>query len=348
MNVEWNLKTIIVISVAVILFITTNVGQYFVWWGPKSEEMKVSYDSQLAEKQAELDRIGPMVTVWTIREGVNGLLAGMKIELEHLDNVDIPESLINPSYILDPTPILGKYFKIGLKPGTLLSWDLVMEAPFDDTTREFDIVANVMPIGLKVGDFIDYRIVLPLGEDFIVLTHKRIEAINDRTLKVYLNEQEIHIYQSALIDYFLHRKSGTSLYITKYIEPGIQMAADPYYAIPKNIQAIMIADPNIIEQLDGPLNTKRRELIDAAIASLVSEQGSNIASGRNEINGVIDQGKTQFENDQKSINEANAALQAQINASMGNTPQELPVAAPTNEEVLNEATRLQVEDGVVE
>ena len=44
-----------------------------------------------------------------------------------------------------------------------------MAEPIEDSTREYDIVANILPIGLKEGDYIDFRIVYPLGEDYIVL-----------------------------------------------------------------------------------------------------------------------------------------------------------------------------------
>lgn len=307
MNMEWNWKSILVLSLALILLVGTNVGQYYAIWQPKQEKMKAAYEGQIADLQAALDAIGPMVPIWTVAQDAPDLFPGKVVEHSDLSYQEIPESLLNQSFILEPDTIVGKYYKIALKGGTPLSMDLVMEDPLDDTTREFDVVATMLPIGMKVGDYVDYRIVYPLGEDYIVLKHKRVEAINDKTIKFKLNETEIHYYQAALIDYFLNKDKGAILYMTKYLEPGLQKPATEYYAIPANIEAIMLADPNVVEKIDGELNGTTRKMIDAGTDSVSNEDGSKISSGRSEIAGKIDSGdkdardqeKTRLEEEQK-------------------------------------------------
>lgn len=306
MNMEWNFRTIAIIVGVVILFIITNVGQYFVLWGPKQEALKISYEDRIAILDEELARIGPMVGIWTIREGVEGIFPGKPIEEGDLDLREIPESLVTQSFVLDPESMIGKYYRIGLTGGTPLSLDFAMEDPLDDTTREYDVVSNVMPIGLKVGDYIDYRIVYPLGEDYIVLTHKRIEAINDKTIKLKLSESEIHTYQAALIDNFLNSDAGSILYLSKYLEPGIQKAAIPYYAVPKNIESIMVADPNILQKINSQINGTTRTIIETGIANVIQEDGSSISSGRSDVAGKIDGGSTELKNEEKAQSEAEA------------------------------------------
>ncbi|RED52798.1 SAF domain-containing protein [Cohnella lupini] len=350
MNIEWNFRTIAIVVVTVIVLIGTNVGQYFAIWGPKQEKLKLSYTNQITVLQQQLDSIGPMVGIWTIKDGAEGIFPGKQIDESDFDLREIPESLVTSSFVLDPESMIGKYYKIGLTAGTPLSLDFAMDDPLDDTTREYDVVANVMPIGLKVGDYIDYRIVYPLGEDYIVLTHKRIEAIHDKTIKLKLSEQEIHFYQAALIDYFIQSKNGASLYLAKYLEPGVQKPAITYYAIPKNIQAIMIADPNIIEQINRQLNETTRTIIDAGIASVIDEVGQAVAAGRNEISGKIDSGDAEKKNADKAQLEA----EAQAGALGGSaappvTPvEEAPVAPAEQNSPASEAPLLNIEKGVVE
>jgi hypothetical protein len=331
MNIEWNFKTIAIVVITFVVLVGTNVGQYFVIWGPKHKALVASYDLEVASLKATIQKVGPLVGIWTIKDGVNGLFPGKKIEEKDLAMREIPESFINRSFILDPESIIGKYYKLGLTPGTPLSKDLVMEDTMDDTTREFDVVSSLMPIGLKVGDYVDYRIVYPLGEDYIILPHKRVEAINDKTIKFKLNETEIHLYQAALIDYFLQTKNGATLYLSKYLEPGIQKAADPYYAVPKNILAIMIADPNIIKKINAQMNGATRTIIDAGIASVSAEDGAAVSSGRGVISGKIESGSSQQKNNELA-NKA-AAEQAQANAAP-KAPIETPVpsasSAPLN------------------
>ncbi|WP_138755939.1 SAF domain-containing protein [Paenibacillus sinopodophylli] len=320
MNFEWNIKTISIMVVAAVVLIGTNIGQYFAIWKPKISEMTFSYEQEIAGLEETLIRIGPMVNVWTVNDGLNDLFAGRQIEPEDLISRELPESFVTSSLVLNPDTIIGKYYRIGLLPGTLMSMDMVMEDPMDDTIREYDVVASVMPIGLKVGDYVDYRIVYPLGEDYIVLPHKRVEAIHDKTIKLKLSETEIHYYQASLIDYFLQTKNGATLYLTKYLEPGVQVAATPYYAVPDNILAIMTADPNIMEKVNAFLNDTSRKIIDAGQANVSQEQGSVIASGRNEISGKIDAGKTEHDNTVREAEEAAKQAQAEAQLNGGAAP----------------------------
>ncbi|QMV40510.1 SAF domain-containing protein [Cohnella cholangitidis] len=345
MNMEWNWKTIAIVTGVVLLFLLTNVGQYFILWGPKQESMTKQFEEEKAVLQATIDEYGPMVGIWTVKEGADGLFPGKTIEETDLELREIPQSLLTRSFILDPEAIIGKYYRIGLNSGTPLSMDFVMEDPIDDTTRDYDVVANVLPIGIKVGDYIDYRIVYPRGEDFIVLTHKRIEAIHDKTMKLRMTENEIHFYQAALVDYFLQKKDGATLYMARYVEPGIQKPAIEYYAIPKNIQAIMLLDPNVSQQINGEMNAATRKIIDKAILSVTQEIGSAISSGRSEIQGKIDSGATKLENDLKALLELQA--QAAMNSEgVQDTTQPSPDTPPAGSS--SDSASFTVEEGVVE
>lgn len=304
MHMEWNWKTILILSLAVLLFAGTNIGQYYVIWGPKQEKMQQQYEAQVALLQNSLDAYGPMVPIWTVAEGASDLYPGKQIEMSDLTSQEIPESMLNPSFILEPNTIVGKYYKVALHSGTPLALDLVMDEPLDDSTRQFDVTASVLPIGLKAGDYIDYRIVYPGGEDYIVLTHKRVEAIHDRTIKFRLNEMEIHYYQAALIDYFLQKEYGAILYAAKYVEPGLQKAASTYYAIPQNIEAVLIADPNILEKFNSEENATMRKLIEAGVKAMTPEDGSKIASGRSEISGQIDSADKEAKDQEQARMEA--------------------------------------------
>lgn len=324
MNFEWNWKTIVVLSVAVLLFIGTNVGQYFVIWSPKQEQMKMDYEAEIAALDEELKSYGSMVSIWTVADNVQ-LFPGQTVEYNHLVSREIPESLLNESFVLEPDTVVGKYYKIALSSGTPLSMDLVMNERIGDTVREFDVVASLLPIGLKVGDYVDYRIVYPYGEDYIVLPHKRVEAIHDKTIKFKMSETEIHYYQAALIDYFLHRDMGTVLYMTKYLEPGLQKPADRYYAIPQNIESILLADPNVIHEMDEwrksgeneytnelseivrNINEKTRKIIETGIDNVLDDDGRDIYSGRQEIEGKINSGDKDARDQEKVRQELEAA-----------------------------------------
>jgi len=339
MNVVWNLRTILILAGIVVILIGTNVGQAYLYWAPKQENMRIAYEQQVAGLQARLDQIGPMVGIWGIRDDLAGVEPGDQIEMDHLTVKEIPESVINRSFILDPEPVIGQYYKLALDGGALMTWDLVMEEPLEDSTREYDIIANVMPIGLKEGDYVDFRIVYPMGEDYIVLPHKRVESINGETIKMHLNETEIHIYQSALLDYFIQSRDGSMLYMTKYLEPGVQEPAERFYAVPSHILNLMEDNPNIRNLLHAELNQIVRSELQLGEDSRSAL--SSISSGRSQIMSKINSGTNDYE---RRLDE----LEDQLgNLNEAQNVQETPnIQAPAEEEEIPGV--FQIEEGVVE
>jgi hypothetical protein len=363
MRIEWNWKIIIIIVLAVLL-IASNVLQYFVIWGPKEDKLIAAHTEEVDALQATIDSIGPIVSIWAVKDGGEGIFPGKVIESNDLVMKEIPESFINKSFVLNSKSVLGKYYRVAQRGGSLLSLDLVMDEPLDDTVREYDVISSTLPIGLKVGDYVDYRIVYPYGEDYIVLPHKRIDAINGETFKLKLNESEIHIYQAALVDYFLQSQKGAVLYLTKYVEPGIQKPATEYYAVPRNIEAVMTADPNIVNKINAQLNDKARTMIDAGVANIEDKEASVLGSGRSEVKGLIKQGNSSLMADEKAKLDAQAQAQKALpkatpkpstapSASSQGTPAPASQAtkAPASQTGTGAVTNnplLNVEKGVVE
>lgn len=334
MNIEWNWKTILIGATILVLLVGTNLGQYYWIWKPKLEELTTSYESEIAHLEETIRRIGPMVTIWTVNSESEHIFPGKQIEESDLAAMQLPESLIQPSFILDPSSIIGMYYRIGITPGTPLSWDTIMADQLEDTSREFDIVANQLPIGLKIGDYIDFRIVYPGGEDYIVLSHKRVEAINGEVIKVRLDEREIHHYQASLVDYFVQKKYGSMIYMTKYIEPGVQKPADEYYAVPENIMNVMLIDPNIIEEINRQVNDELRQNIDESRSGAsIDDAEQAIPQGRNEVGGKISQGTMEFKNRMRELQQA--ADEAQRAEALP-PPSEVPLPADSVQDMAPE------------
>jgi hypothetical protein len=304
MQIEWNWKTIAIVAGAALVLVGTNVGQYFVIWKPHDASIQAKYTKEVSTLQNTLTKLGPMTGVWAVKQGNSQTFPGKQITNEDLEIKQIPLSFINDSYVLDPSEIVGKYFKVALTPGAPLLQDLVMSDPLDDTTREYDVVASLLPIGLQVGDYVDFRLVYPLGEDYIVLAHKRIEAINAKTVKFRMNETEIHMYQGAVVDYYIQMQKGAQLYMAKYIEPGSQKAAGQYYAVPKNILAIITADPNVLTKINAQINNGTRGIIDAGVKAVTDDIGASVNAGRNDVKSKVDQGATEEQNARKKAEEA--------------------------------------------
>lgn len=292
--------TVVVVIIAILL---TNVMQFFVWRSVHNNTI-AGYEQQISTMKTTLASVGELVNVYTVKTGVD-IYPGKDIQQEDLEPVSIPSSFVRDSYIMDPSECIGKLYKIKLEPGTPLTKDLMMDKDIDDTSRDMDIIADSWPVALKVGDYVDLEITYGMGEKYIVLSHVRINAINAKTLKVTLNGTERYMYSAMLVDYFINRGKGTTINFVKYVEPGVQEAAKEFYAVPKNIVAVITADPNILDKVSGGLNTKLRGMIDAAIKSTKAESQmfNDIAGGRNEVSGKIGTAVTEAEQKEKAARE---------------------------------------------
>lgn len=249
--------------------------------------------SQIATLNANLEAIGPIVTCYTVQSAT---FPGQEITEDLIVEQSIPSSFKNDSFAT-MEDLVGLYSKVAITPGTPITKDMVMSEKIVDSMREVDISGNRWPIGLKEGDYVDLRITYPRGEDFIVLSHKRVMSITNQTLKVHMTEEEQHLYQAALVDFYLSRGYGSDLYLTKYIEPGIQGEAAVYYSVPSNIEAAVRKDPNIVDMAQVTVEGALRDMINAARAEFPDgdPSGSEIKGGRDELNGKVNSDFTIYE-----------------------------------------------------
>ena len=248
--------------------------------------------SQIATLNANLEAIGPIVTCYTVQSAT---FPGQEITEDLIVEQSIPSSFKNDSFAT-MEDLVGLYSKVAITPGTPITKDMVMSEKIVDSMREVDISGNRWPIGLKEGDYVDLRITYPRGEDFIVLSHKRVMSITNQTLKVHMTEEEQHLYQAALVDFYLSRGYGSDLYLTKYVEPGIQGEAAVYYSVPSNIEVAVRKDPNIVDMAQVTVEGALRDMINAARAEFPDgdPSGSEIKGGRDELNGKVNNNRREM------------------------------------------------------
>lgn len=276
-------KKLIIVGV-ILGFVLCGVATFFItnYFHNKETEQLTS---QIATLNANLDAIGPIVTCYTVQSAT---FPGQEITEDLIVEQSIPSSFKNDSFA-SMEDLVGLYSKVAITPGTPITKDMVMEEEVIDSLREVDISGNRWPIGLKEGDYVDLRITYPRGEDFIVLSHKRVMSITEQTLKVHMTEEEQQLYQAALVDYYLSRGYGSDLYLTKYVEPGIQNEATVYYSVPSNIEAVCRKDPNIVDLAQVTVENTLRDMINAARAEFPDgdSSGSEIKGGRDELNSKV-------------------------------------------------------------
>lgn len=272
------------------------------------------YQQQVSELQTSLDSVGPVTEAYTV---ISNTVPGEQITEEMLDIISIPATMINDSFVMDTTNIVGKYSKVTIMPGTPITSDLLMDEDINDksalyhTVREYDVVVNLWPIGLKIGDYVDMRIIMPYGEEYIVLSHMRVNGMSDNTVKFLMTEAQINLYQSALVDYYLNSAQGVAIYFTKYIEPGVQNPALVTYKVSDEIMQAMKKNGNLYATAWASVyDATTRNEIDADLVETDREsevdddsKTSTISGGRNTWLSEIESGRNSYTDTVEAIDE---------------------------------------------
>ena len=283
-----------------------------------------------------INSIGESVEVYTLSHSVQ---SGDEIKETDLMVVSMSSSAVHENWITDKNSIIGKYYKIDMQMYTPLTTDMIMDEQIDDTTRERDLCFDKWPVGLEEGDYVDVRLVLPYGEEYIVIPKVRVNKISANSIQANLTEEYWDMYTSALVDYYLHLDQGASIYLAKYVEPGTQEAAIPYYSVRPNIKAIMQLNPNIVGLASTALNDELRSTIDTVLdnADAVTDKTSE------DEQAALEAGRTAFSQNVNADYNTNAQNMAEQAEEAARQAEEEALINNNNEQTTQEQLTEQVE-----
>ena len=156
--------------------------------------------------------------------------------------------------------------KVDMNANTVITPNLVAqsdEVVTDDVRRE-QYNCIILPMDLMTDDYIDIRLMLPNGQNFIVISKVSVEIPQNAdgtyvadSIIVNLREDEILALSSAIVE--AYGITGARLYANKYTDPGLQEAAIPTYVpnndvtelldpIIENNRLVGFGNPNLVPQ----------------------------------------------------------------------------------------------------
>ena len=152
---------------------------------------------------------------------------------------------------LNQVPLVAK---VDLKANTVITTDLIAKTdePQRDDLRKQEYNMFVLPTQIASGDFVDVRISMPSGSDYIVVSKKEVTVPVDGagmyledTVWMNLTEEEILNLNCAIVE--AYKIKGSKLYLTTYTDPGLQKAATPTYIPNAEVSGLIDGNPNIIQ-----------------------------------------------------------------------------------------------------
>lgn len=303
---------IILALLLVVSWIVAGLTCYFIY--SSKDKQITELKEEVATLQKTMTDMGDLVPAYVLQDSVE---MGEKVEDKDFTEVQVPSTLAT-GMIQDITEFEGKNYRMDLKGGTALTQDDLSTDKITDDMRLLDVVLNTIPVGLKANTYVDIRMTMPDGKDYIAISHKQVKDINSGVLKVAVNEHDIHTYNSMLIDSLMY--VGSQMYAVEYVEGGIQKASDTYYPLSKKIATLANKDPNLLTAIKADILKKRKDL-EGNLTSVTD--GENIT--QIEIDTILESGREKFRDayNEASIDynikeerEAEKAREAEINGSV--------------------------------
>lgn len=174
--------------------------------------------------------------------------SGTNITIDMLDTVSVSKDVIPTDYITEEDITEKTIAKLDLTQGLVLSKSMIQESDAKVTAdlREQQYNMIVLPQYLEVDNYIDIRLTLPNGQDYIVVSKKRIKEISEDTIWIDLYEEETLVMSNAIVE--AYKMKGSKLYATTYVEPGHQTDATPTYVPSAEVINLMNSDSNIVAE----------------------------------------------------------------------------------------------------
>ena len=182
--------------------------------------------------------------------------------------------------------------KIDLSIGTIITDNMLQESDEAVTNdlrkQEYNMV--IVPSQIQSGDYIDIRLRLSNGVDYIVVSKKQVtiptieEVDTGSSIIINMEESETMTMSNAIIEAYIDQ--GAYLYCTTYVEPGLQTSVIPTYVPSGTVQAAIYNNPNIEQEAKNGLITRynqntttRTNIIDNVLGQYAQDRVDNIEAG---------------------------------------------------------------------
>lgn len=233
------------------------------------------------QKQIEADKQATR-TVFVLASNVK---SGDKIDSSMLVQKQVLQDVIPTDYITLADITENTISKLDLTKGSVLSRTLIAESneKITNDLREQEFNMIVLPQRLDAGAYVDIRLRLANGQDYIVISKKRVNNITEDTIWMNLYEEEILAMSNAIVE--AYKMTGAKLYATTYVEPGNQGSATPTYMPSAEVINLINSDKNITEEA-------KRGLAERYTAELRARRENDINS---QLNQYREEGKANLE-----------------------------------------------------
>lgn len=279
-------RNIIAAAAAFILLIGISIAAYLV----VSSQAHSKYEQELKNLQDKLE-IGSR----EVYEATRDIMRGEILDTDNLKRSNVQNSMPNDCFFTQQQ--IGNVAIMDINQGTHLLKSMAVTPLKNDSVREFETSVVKLNNNLEAQDYVDIRLFLPNGEDYVVLSKKciRFDLLSEEQDNCYfwMDEAEILNFSSALVDAYLY--PGALLYTVKYIDPLLQEESSVSYVPSLATMTLMKEHPEILSEAEASLTEEKRKNLEDRLADSINRDVAEI-----QWNGIKGEQKYQVKEDESN------------------------------------------------
>ncbi|MFD1130684.1 SAF domain-containing protein [Paenibacillus sp. PDC88] len=258
----------------VVLLICVTIGYFYF----KHIEGKNETERNILEEQRDFAQMQLEEETIAVEVAADDYEAGDILHESDLVTINVPKRAV-PENVMHANDIVGKYTKINLKKNTPITDSMLYEdgiTPDDLRNQEFRLIE--LPSKLEKDEFVDVRVKFPTGQDYIVLSKKKVKDLANGTIWYEMDEQEILTMSSAIVDAYIN---DATIYALTYVDPHMQNEAAITYPANEKVLDLIDSDPNIIDVATTELERRYRQKLESDLQSMTEKQRQDYSNGKN-------------------------------------------------------------------
>ncbi len=258
----------------------------------------------------EADIEAPVVEeIWVI-VAAKPLQEGSIIAGDDLKTIPIKKDNHVHIYYTSVDELIGLKTKIDIDENMPMTPPLFQETIVtNDALRLYEVSFVELPYLLSEEDIVDVRIAFPTGQEFVVLSKKKVQAyertlsnVHKGLLNIALDESEALRMSSALVDMYMAK--GARIYLAKYLDASQQAASLVTYPVNQHVLQVMKENPAILTSFDPISILEARQGISSALMAMLDENQDpiyevNMATPDMNVNGSSQEETQEVESSQQ-------------------------------------------------
>ena len=240
-------------------------------------------------QDSENKRLANLIKVYALKVDVK---SGEQIDSSMLTQVETDKNAAPTDAITGASLTETSVAKIDLTKGSILTSAVVADSGNPITADLRLQEYNMLKLNSQIAsdDFIDIRLRMPNGQDYIVVSKKKVEIPtisgidSENTIWVKLTEDETLSMSNAIVE--AYKLDGSVLYTAKYVEPGTQEKATPTYVPSGEVVNMITQNPNVVQEAKTAMYnryqqfTSTRNSINSALGTVDADDAkSRVSSG---------------------------------------------------------------------